>query len=792
MSKNASPPDDDESPEHPLRDRLLRILLVGAGVLLGLGLPYVWYLDRQVRLEFEQLAWQVPTRVFARPLALKPGLRLSPEAFEIELGAATYRKGPQAQVPGSYVRDGGKFVVATRDFTDVDGPVPARRLEVVLSGGRVASLRDAGTRKRVPSARIDPARVATLYGIDEEERRLVRLEDVPPLLITGLQAVEDRNFKHHHGIDFLGVARAIWVNMQEAGFEQGASTLTQQMVRSLFLSNTKTVTRKVREALYAVIIEARFDKRKILEAYLNQVYLGQQGKQSIHGVAAASDYWFGRDLATLKPHEIALLIGIIQGPSYWDPRRYPERALHRRGIVLDVFVETGLMTPQQALLAKAQPLGVSERPGYARNRAPAFLDLVRKQLARDYPADALRGAGLSVMSTLSPSVQILAERSVASTLAKVQRKKGPALQAGVVVTSTTTGEVEAVVGNRKADEPGFNRALDAQRPVGSLLKPFVYLLAFAQPERYSLASYVQDTPVEVTQPNGKAWRPKNSDGKSHGSVTMSGALARSYNQATVRVGMEVGPDRLAELLKVLGGVRATPNPSLILGAVDLSVFTMAQAYQFLASGGRIQPLRAVRGVLDPHGTLLKRYDEATEPAQEGDAIAARLVTLALQGAVTAGTATPLLADGLGPLSPAGKTGTSNDSRDSWFAGYTGDHLAVVWVGNDKNAPTGLYGATGAMRVWSGLFTKLPSEPLRVSGKGLEWAWLDPARFATTDEGCAGARRVAFVAGYLPPEHTSCQPSSSWLDWFHLGGDGEQPPEPGEPAEAPPPVDETEQ
>jgi penicillin-binding protein 1B len=374
----------------------------------------------------------------------------------------------------------------------------------------------------------------------------------------------------------------------------------------------------------------------------------------------------------------------------------------------------------------------------------------------------------------------------------VQRKKGPALQAGVVVTSTTTGEVEAVVGNRKADEPGFNRALDAQRPVGSLLKPFVYLLAFAQPERYSLASYVQDTPVEVTQPNGKAWRPKNSDGKSHGSVTMSGALARSYNQATVRVGMEVGPDRLAELLKVLGGVRATPNPSLILGAVDLSVFTMAQAYQFLASGGRIQPLRAVRGVLDPHGTLLKRYDEATEPAQEGDAIAARLVTLALQGAVTAGTATPLLADGLGPLSPAGKTGTSNDSRDSWFAGYTGDHLAVVWVGNDKIAPTGLYGATVAMRVWSGLFTKLPSEPLRVSGKGLEWAWLDPARFATTDEGCAGARRVAFVAGYLPPEHTSCQPSSSWLDWFHLGGDGEQPPEPGEPAEAPPPVDETEQ
>jgi penicillin-binding protein 1B len=786
LSKNAPiSRDDDDAPAHPIRTWLLRAVLVGFGLLLGLGGPYVLYLDRQVRIEFEQLAWQVPTRVYARPLLLKPGLRLNADALELELSAATYRKADSASVAGTYTRDGGRFRIATRAYTDVDGPVPARRLELNVGGGRVAGLRDVIARRAIPAARIDPARIATLYGIDEEERRLVRLEDVPPLMITGLQAVEDRNFKNHHGIDFLGVARAIWVNMREAGFEQGASTLTQQMVRSLFLSNTKTVTRKVREALYAVIIEARFDKRKILEAYLNQVYLGQQGKQSIHGVAAGADYWFGRDLATLKTEDIALLIGIIQGPSLWDPRRNPERALYRRGVVLDVFVETGLISPEEARRAKATPLGVSARPGYARNRAPAFLDLVRKQLARDYPADALRGAGLSVISTLSPAAQILAERSVTSTLARVQRKQGPELQAGVVVTSTTTGEVEAVVGNRKSDEPGFNRALEAQRPVGSLLKPFVYLLAFAQPERYSLATFVQDTPVEVTQPNGKPWRPKNSDGSSHGTVTTATALARSYNQATVRVGMDVGPDRLAQLLKVLVGVHAAPNPSLILGSVDMTVYTMAQAYQFLASDGRIQPLRAVRGVLDPKGKLLKRYDAKSDPAQEGDAIAARLVTLALQGAVTGGTASPLLRDGLGPLSLAGKTGTSNDSRDSWFAGYTADHLAVVWVGNDGNAPTGLYGATGAMRVWSSIFTKLPAEPLRVSGKGLEWAWLDPTRYATTEDGCAGARRVAFVAGYLPPEHVSCQ-QSSWLDWFHLGGDGEQPPTP---EDGPPPPPE---
>ena len=772
MTKNAPPP-PDPSPPGLLRRWILRAFLAGFGLLIGLGVPYVWYLDKQVRSEFAHLQWQVPTRVYARPLLLRDGERLNPEAMELELAAATYRNDGIGQLPGTYARDGGRFRIGTRAFIDMDGPVAERRLEVVLSAGRVALVRDADKKRRLDSARIDPARIATLYGIDEEERRLVRMSDVPPLLITGLQAVEDRNFKHHHGIDPWGVMRAIWVNMREAGFEQGASTLTQQMVRGLFLNNTKTVTRKLKEALYALIIEARFDKQRILESYLNQVYLGQQGKQSIHGVAAGADFWFGRDLNTLRTEDVALLVGIIQGPGYWDPRRFPERALTRRAVVLDVFVQTGLITPAEAARAKASPLGVSSKPGVARNSAPAFLDLVRRQLARDYPADALRGSGLTVMSTLAPSAQTLSERAVATTLPRAERKQGPALQAGMVVTDTESGEVLAVVGNRKTNEPGFNRALEAQRPVGSLLKPFVYLLALAQPDRYSLASWVDDSPVEVTQPNGKAWRPKNSDGKSHGSVTLTSALAHSYNQATVRVGMDVGPDRLADLLKVLGGLRADPNPSLILGSVDLSVFSMTQMYQFLASGGRIQPLRAVRGVLDTEGKAINRYDFKAEPAQEGDAIAARLVTLALQNAVTSGTGHPLIADGLGPLQAAGKTGTSNDSRDSWFAGYTGDHLAVIWVGNDKNQPTGLYGATGAMRVWSALFTKLPTKPLQVTGKGIEWAWLDGAEYATTEETCPGARRAAFVSGYLPPDHKTCQ-ESTWLDWFHVGNDGQSP------------------
>ncbi len=765
VPRSASPRNPEPKPGgRPWRRWLLRVVLLGLGLVVGVGVPVFWVLDKQVRKEFEQLSWQVPTRVYARPLPLQPGLRMDAATFELELAAAAYRA-DGGDLPGTYSRDGGRFHVATRAFTDLDGPVPARKLEVVVSGGRIARVTDRASGKRAEAARLDPARIATLYGSAQEERRLVQLKEVPSLLVTGLQAVEDRDFKHHHGIDPWGMVRAMWVNVREGELEQGASTLTQQLVRSLFLTREKRWSRKFKEIAYSLIIEARYDKQRILEAYLNQVYLGQQGSQSIHGVAAASEFWFGRELSSLRTHEMALLIGMIQGPSVHDPRRKPESAKRRRDLVLSVWQEVGLIDADQARRAKAAPLGVSARPGVARNRNPAFMDLVRRQLARDYPADALRGAGLSVLTTLAPSAQQLAEQSVVATLDKVQRKDGPPLQAGLVLTDGRGGDVLAMVGNRDPDQPGFNRALEAQRPVGSLLKPLVYLLALAQPGTWSLATPVDDGPVTVTLPNGRSWSPGNSDGQSHGVVSLGDALAMSYNQATVRVGMAVGPERLSELLMVLAGLRAPANPSLILGSVDLSPFAMAQVYQFLSSGGQIQPLRAVRGVLGPDGKALSRYDHAAPPAQEGDAIASRLVTLALQDAVANGTGRSL---GLPALRVAGKTGTSNDSRDSWFAGYTGQHLAVVWVGNDQNEPTGLYGSSGAMRVWSALFAKLPSEPLDVGMQGLEWGWVDAQQYATTEETCEGARRYPFVAGYLPPEHVSCV-ERSWLDWFRFGG-----------------------
>lgn len=807
---------DDGADAPDWRRRLLTWGLAVVGLGLGFLIPYTLYLNHQVGKRFGQLQWQLPTRVYGRPLQLSPGLAMDVRTLKTELDAAAYREGDGLR-PGSYKRDGGRWQIASRGFDDIGGAVGPSRVEVVLSGARVSQVRDLVGKRTVKTVRLDPARIATLYGQKQEERRLVQIDEVPDLLVTGLQAVEDRDFARHHGIDLSGIARAVFVNMRSGEAKQGASTLTQQLARSglLGIGREQTLKRKFNEILYAMLIEMRYDKRTILEAYFNQVYWGQRGAQAIHGVAAASEFWFGRDQRDLSTEQIALLIGIVRGPSLYDPRRHPERATERRNFALQKMHETGLIEDAEYERARKAPLGVTKDAGsVAANRFPAYVDLVRRQLAVDYPAETLQGAGLSVMSGMSPSAQGYAEGAVTRTLDALGKRKVP-LQAGMVVTDAHSGDVIAAVGSRSFAEHGFNRAIEAKRPVGSLLKPFVYLLALADPGRWTLATWLDDSPVTIRLDNNKRWNPGNSDGRSHGSVRMIDALAQSYNQATVRLGMQVTPDRLAGLLRTLAGFESPRNPALILGAVDQSPYAMAQAYQFFATGGEIQTLRLVRGVLDRNGKLLKRYDKPPQAATERDSLSARLVTLALQSAVTSGTGRQLISDGRGKLKPAGKTGTSNDSRDSWFAGWTGDHLAVVWVGNDGNKPTGLYGATGGMRVWSNLFARLPSAPLEVDNAGIEWAWVSQGY--STDAGCPGARRFPFAQGYVPA-HQPCvyaQPPSpygedgyadpnadgerrrSWRDWFGFGDrdeqrsedEPEQAPEPAQPPPAPEPVPE---
>lgn len=777
--------DDTDGSTSPWRNRLITWGMAAVALGLGFLIPYTLYLNSQVTQRFGELRWQIPTRVYARPLVLSPGVAMNATTLKTELAASGYRDDGTGSSPGTYRLQGATFHIASRGYVDVDGRVAPRRVEVVVSGGQVASLRDSADRKGLKVARLDPARIATLYGQKQEERRLVRISETPELLVTGLQAVEDKDFARHHGIDLSGIVRAVWVTLRSGGeTRQGASTLTQQLARSglLGIGKEQTITRKFNEVLYALIMEARYDKSTILEAYLNQVYLGQRGKQAIHGVSSGAEFWFGRDLNALTSEQVALLIGMVKGPSYYDPRRNPERALDRRNFVLGKLHENKLIDDAEYQRALTAPLGVSKTPGIAAaNRFPAYVDLVRRQLGHDYPESVLQGAGLNVFTGMSPSAQAYAEGAVAHTIKALQNKRRPELQTGLVVTDVHNGDVLAVVGSVDVAEPGFNRAIEAQRPVGSLLKPFVYLLALAQPDRFSLASWVDDSPVTVKLSRGRNWTPDNADRRSHGTVRLIDALARSYNQATVRVGMQVGPERLTQLMHVLAGLKAESNPSVILGSTDQSPYGMAQLYQFLASGGEIQPLHAVRGVVDAQGKLLKRYDKSPAPAQEGDSIAANLISVGLQEVVSSGTAAGLNADGLSRLQAAGKTGTSNDGRDSWYAGYTGDHLAVIWMGNDQNEQTGLYGASGAMRVWSGIFRNLPSKALHVNNKGLDWQYVEAAGSNATDEGCPGARRFPFVVGFAPqyvPCSTPAEPApvegegaqqqgGGWRSWFGL-------------------------
>lgn len=728
--------------------------LLGIGLLAGFLLPYALVLDGQVRQRFDELRLSVPTRVYARPLLLAPGVAMRGAALEIELEAAGYHESDEAKVPGSWFGDGDRYVIASRGYAGPGGGELPRRVEVKLAKGQVQSIRDLTSSQSLRGFHLDPARIATLYGTRQEERTLVQLQEVPPLLVTGLQAVEDRDFKNHHGVDLSAIARAAWANLRAGSIVQGGSTLTQQLVRNLFLDRNQTLVRKANEALLAILIEAHYDKKRILETYINEVFLGQRGYQAVHGFAAASVFYFGRRLEYLRPAEIALLVGMVRGPSYYNPRRYPERALARRNLVLGEFHETGLIDATTLDRARARPLGISERAQLPRNRFPAFMQLVLTQITKDFDRDTLHQGDLTIFTTLAPSAQLYAEQALTGTLDSFG-ERGKPFEGAVVVTEAATGKVLAVVGGRDAGHHGFNRALDAKRSIGSLVKPFVYLVALSQPDRWSLISPIQDVPVRLEQPNGKVWEPANAEHEVHGEIPLIQGLVESLNLATVHLGLAIGVDRVAAFLESFGlDSPIQSNPSLLLGAIDLSPFQVARLYQYLAADAHALPLVAVDTVLGPDGKAIKRY-RVEEGGGEYHA-AAQLVTFAMQQVAEHGTAAAIGRAGLGWLDAAGKTGTSDSQRDSWFAGFTADRLAVVWVGRDDNKPTGLYGSSGALKVWIDLFKHLPTSPLdAIDGSDVEFAWVNPITGRRTDPDCQDAMRLPFIKNHLPEEYESC-------------------------------------
>jgi len=736
-----------------LRWGVLTALALGLAVFL-----YGLHLDRIVRAKFEGQRWALPARVYAQPLELYVGRPLTPAQLRGELERLNYRAAASPERAGSYAINAERALVRTRPFRFWDGAEPGRALEVDFADGQISRLRDASSGGDLALVRLDAALIASIYPTHNEDRVLVRRADLPDLLVETLLAVEDRSFFRHIGVDPRAIARAGWRNLRAGGVVEGASTLTQQLVKNFYLTKDRTWERKLNEAYMAILLERRYSKDEILQAYANEIYLGQDGSRAIHGFGLASRFYFNRELDELSVAETALLVGLIKGPSRYNPKRFPERAVERRNLVIDLMVSGEVISRQQASAAKDAPLGLREGGGRPTGEYPSFLQLVRRQLQRDYREDDLRSEGLNIFTTLDLLVQSQTESAVSERLPQLDSARGfseGTLEAAAVVASAGQAEVLAMVGGRTSGYAGFNRALDAVRPIGSLIKPVIYLTALSQPERYTLMTILEDRPVSLRAGDGSRWEPKNFDHKLHGSVPLYRALVRSLNLATVNLGLDLGVREVAQNLRDLGVMRRFPVvPAMLLGSVSLTPLEVTQVYHTLAAGGFRSPLRAIREVVDAEGRPLNRYPLAVEAV--ADPTAVYLTTWAMQKVVLEGTAQSLgrrLPDG---MTMAGKTGTTDGLRDSWFAGFSGDKVAVAWVGRDDNRPAKLTGSSGALKLWGDIMIGIDNQPLlALAPPDVERVRVDRTNGLLAGPDCGRGVTVPFAQGSAPGTRSGC-------------------------------------
>lgn len=739
------------------RGLIARLLKLSLMLFVAVALPVVIYglvLDARIKDRFVGQPWKQPARVYARPVELYAGLTLSIDELERHLGAMGYRQVRQPASRGDYARAGRQLRLVSRG-NEVIG-IPSVALDVWFSNEQVADVR-SGSGEAVPIATIEPQMIGSLLARSGEDRMVIGADAVPDLLKQALIAIEDRRFTSHHGLDFRGIARAAFANLRAGRVTQGGSTITQQLIKSHFLSNEQTWKRKFNEALMAIALDARMAKDDILLAYINEIYLGQDGGRAIHGFDLASRFYFSRRLDELELHQIATLTGMVRGPSQYNPRRYPEATLARRNQVIDILVQQQIVSVEAADDAKRQPLGITgDRTGNF-GGYPAVLSMVRQQLLSDYEQEDLTSDGLSVFTTLDVIAQQRVEQSLGRALRGIERdveQSGTELQSAAIVLAPDTGELIALAGGRQAGYDGFNRALNMRRPIGSLIKPFVYLTAL-QSGRYDLDTLISSAPLEVVLDDGQTWSPRNFNDEYGGDVPLFRALSQSLNTPAVRAGLDVGVEQVVETMRRLGLERNVDAfPSLLLGAVELSPLEVAQLYLGLAGRGFATPARVVSSVRDILGEELNSYPLRVRQATDADAAYQIVHTLRL--AATRGTARSLISR-LPGVAVAGKTGTTNDFRDSWFAGFTQTAVGVIWVGRDDNAPTGLTGSRGALPVWAQIMRALDAQSLRqYAPEGLIHAPFDYASGrALTD--CDSAILIPLQDNKDRPFVTDCKP-----------------------------------
>ncbi|MEH0699039.1 penicillin-binding protein 1B [Vibrio owensii] len=738
-----------------------------AGVALAAVLLFVGiYLDSVVRDRFDGQLFDLPTVVYARILNLSPGENITIKEMRNELDVLNYRKVSQPRYPGEYSSSSTRIELIRRPFEFADGPEPDRHVMLHFSSSGLQRIQSLESKGDLGYLRIEPKMLGMLEKDQNEQRLFLRRDQFPEVLVDALLATEDRDFYQHDGVSPLAIGRALVANIKAGRTVQGGSTLTQQLAKNLFLTRDKTLWRKVREAYIALILDYRYSKDRILEAYLNEVYLGQSGGDAIHGFALASRYYFGQPIQELRIDQLAMLVGMVKGPSYYNPIRYPERTKTRRDLVLRLLMQQDMLTAQQYEQAVNRPLDTQSKPRIA-SRQPAYFQQLNIELKEKVGDNFKAETGLRLFTSLDPVSQSKLEQAIAKKVPELAKRAGKELEAAAVAVDRHSGEIRAMVGGKRVGYEGFNRALNASRPIGSLVKPAIYLTALEQPEKYNLATTLHDTPLSLKGSKGSVWSPRNFDRKFRGDVPLYLALAKSLNVPTVRLGMELGIPEVSATLERLGVDKneIRPVPSMFLGSFSLTPFEVAQMYQTVTNSGKRAKLSALRSVIDMDGNVL--YQSLPRSSQAVDQQAAWLTTYAMKQGVAQGTGR-FLQSQFAWAALAGKTGTSNDSRDSWFVGVDGREVTTVWLGRDDNKSTKLTGSSGALRVYAEyLKQRIPER--------LELPWPKEVTTLGFQKAANGALEMNCRSEYKLPVwdksgqiKQQCEKKSNWLnnlfDW----------------------------
>lgn len=695
----------------PRRKRSWLWLLVKLGIVFAVLIAaYGVYLDQKIRSRIDGKVWELPAAVYGRMVNLEPDMQISKNEMVRLLNATQYRQVSAMTRPGEYTVQANSIEMIRRPFDFPDSKEGQVRARLTFDGDHLETIENMDNNRQFGFFRLDPRLITMLQSPNGEQRLFVKRSGFPDLLVDTLLATEDRHFYEHDGISLYSIGRAVLANLTAGRTVQGASTLTQQLVKNLFLSSERSYWRKANEAYMALIVDARYSKDRILELYMNEVYLGQSGDNEIRGFPLASLYYFGRPVEELSLDQQALLVGMVKGASVYNPWRNPKLALERRNLVLRLLQQQQVIDQELYDMLSARPLGVQPRGGVI-SPQPAFMQMVRQELQAKLGDKVKDLSGVKIFTTFDSVAQDAAEKAATEGIPVLKKQRKLAdLETAMVVVDRFTGEVRAMVGGAEPQFAGYNRAMQARRSIGSLAKPATYLAALSQPNQYRLNTWIADAPVTIRLSNGQTWSPQNDDRRFSGQVMLVDALTRSMNVPTVNLGMALGLPAVVDTWTKLGAPKNQLNavPAMLLGALNLTPIEVAQAFQTIASGGNRAPLSALRSVIAEDGTVL--YQSYPQAERAVPAQAAYMTLWTMQQVVQRGTGRQLGAKYPG-LHLAGKTGTTNNNVDTWFAGIDGSQVTITWVGRDNNQPTKLYGASGAMSIYQRYLANQTPTPL---------------------------------------------------------------------------------